>query len=75
MNQHPLPEFFIAERQAELERELEHNKLLYEAENARAYRQGFVGRMLHALSLWMMRNGERLHERYHVSANLADMQE
>jgi hypothetical protein len=70
-----LHEFLIAEKRADLERELEHNRLLHEAENARARRQGFIGNILHALSIWIIRVGERLHERYHVSAHLPGVQE
>lgn len=67
-----LHEFLIAEKRADLERELAHNKLVHEAENAGAHRQGIVGKLLHALSLWMMRKGEQMHERHHVSGHLPD---
>jgi hypothetical protein len=70
-----LHEFLIAEKRADLERELAYNKLIDEAENAKAHRQGFIANILHALGIWMMHIGERLHERYHVAAHLPKVQE
>ena len=64
-----IPEFYIAERQAELEREIQHDKLVREAENARAPHPDIVANVLHALSVWMIRKGERMHKRYHSRSN------
>ena len=63
--QHPLPEVFIAQKQAELQREIEHSNLVREANNANIPIQGWVVTRMHDLSVWMMCTGERLHERYH----------
>ena len=68
--QNPLPELYIAERQAELEREIQHHKLVREAENARAPRPDFVANILRALSVWMIHKGERIHKRYHSRSNV-----
>ena len=68
--QHQLPDFLVAQKQADVHREVEHDKLVREAEHARAYRQGFIANELHALSIWMIRYGERLHERYHARSNV-----
>jgi hypothetical protein len=70
-----LHEFLIAEKRADLERELEKNRLLHELEHAMARRRGFIGNTLHTLSIWIIRVGERLHERYYVSAYLPGVQE
>jgi len=63
---HALPELYIAQKQADVQREIKHNRLVREAKNVHAHRQGFVANKLHALGIWMIRKGERLHERYHA---------
>lgn len=68
--QHQLPKFLLAQKQADLQREIEHNKLVIEAEKARAHRQGFIANELHALSIWLIHKGERIHERYHARSNV-----
>jgi hypothetical protein len=71
--QHPIPELYIAQKQADLKREIRHNKLVREVKSASAPGQGFIANKLHALSIWMIRTGARLHERYHVSAHLPNL--
>jgi hypothetical protein len=68
--QHPLPEFFIAQKRSDIDREIAHIKLAREAMNANKHVQGWVANMMHDLSVWMMRTGERLHERYHTTTHL-----
>jgi hypothetical protein len=67
--QNPLPELYIAERQAEREREIQHDKLVREAEKGKAPRPDFIANILHALSVWMIRKGKRMHKRYHSRSN------
>lgn len=66
--QNQLLELLIAEKQAELEREIQHHKLVREAEKAKAPRQSFIANKLHALGIWMVRAGEWLHEHYHAQS-------
>ena len=68
--QHQFSELLVAKKQADVQREIEHDKLVREAEQAGAHRQSFIANKLHALSIWMIRNGERLHERYHARSNV-----
>jgi hypothetical protein len=63
---HAYPELYIAQKQADVQREIKHNQLVREAKSVNAHRQGFIANQLHALSIWMIRKGEQLHERYHV---------
>jgi hypothetical protein len=67
---HGLPEAFIAQKQADVQREIKHNQLVREAKSVHAHRQGFVANQLHALSIWMIRVGEHLHQRYHAQSNV-----
>jgi hypothetical protein len=64
--QHPLPEVFIAQKQADLQREIEHSNLVRQANNANSPIQGWVANKMHDLSIWMMCTGERLHDHYHA---------
>ena len=68
--QHPLPEIFIVQKQADTRREIEHNKLVSEAKNANKHTQGWVANRMHDLSVWMICTGEHLHERYHAPTHL-----
>jgi len=63
---HSYPELYVAQKQADVQREIEHDRLVREAEKARSDRQGFIANELHALGIWMIRKGEQRHERYHV---------
>ncbi len=67
---HALPELYIAQKQADVQREIEHNKLVREAKSVHAHRQDLIANKLHALGIWMIRKGERLHERYHAQSNV-----
>jgi hypothetical protein len=62
---HPFPEVFMAQKQADVQREIEHNNLVREAKNANPPLQGWVATRMHDLSVWMMCTGERLHKHYH----------
>lgn len=66
---HAYPELYIAQKQADVQREIKHNQLVREAKSVHAHRQGFIANQLHALSIRMIRAGERLHERYHARSN------
>jgi len=68
--QHQLPDFLVVQKQADVHREVEHDKLVREAEQAGAHRQGFIANELHALSIWMIRKGKQLHKRYHARSNV-----
>jgi hypothetical protein len=69
--QHPLPELFVAQKQADLQREIAHIKLISEAKNTnRHIQQGWVANKMHDLSVWMICTGERLHKRYHAPSHL-----
>ena len=69
--QHPLPELFVVQKQADAQREIEHSKLISDAKNANKHvQQGWVANKMHDLSLWMICTGERLHKRYHATAHL-----
>ena len=63
---HALPELYIAQKQADVQREIKHNQLVREAKSVNAHCQGFIANELHALGIWMIHKGEQLHERYHV---------
>jgi hypothetical protein len=63
---HAYPELYIAQKQADVQREIKQNNLVREAKSDHAQRQGFIANKLHALGIWMIRKGEQLHERYHV---------
>ena len=65
--QHPFPEKFIAQKLADTQREIEHNKLVREAKKSSAPLQGWIANKMHDLSVWMICTGERLHERYHTT--------
>jgi hypothetical protein len=65
--QHPYPELYVKQKQADLQREIEHINLLREAKRANTPFQGWVANKMHDLSVWMMYTGERLHERYHTT--------
>jgi len=67
---HALPELYIAHKQADVQGEIEHSKLVREAKSINAHRHGFMASKLHALGIWMIRKGERLHERYHVQSKV-----
>lgn len=67
---HAIPELYIAQKRADVQREIKHNQLVREAKSANAHRQGFIANQLHALSIWMIRKGEQLHERYHVRSKV-----
>ena len=71
--QHPLPEIFVAQKRADIQREIEHSKLIREAKQANAPLPGWAADKMHDLSVWMMCTGERLHERYHTSTHLPHM--
>jgi hypothetical protein len=64
--QHPFPEIFVAQKQADTQREIEHSKLVREAKYAISPLQGWAVNKMHDLSVWMMCTGERLHEHYHA---------
>lgn len=66
---HALPELYIAQKQADVQREIKHNQLVREAKSVNAHRQGFIAGKLHALGIWMIRKGEHLHERYRARSN------
>ena len=69
--QHPFPEIFIAQKHADTQREVKHNRLVIEAKNTnRHIQQGWVTNKMHDLSVWMMCTGERLHKRYHTPTHL-----
>ena len=67
---HALPELYIAQKQADLQREIKHNQLVREIKSVNAHHRAFIANQLHALSIWMIRKGERLHERYHARSNV-----
>ena len=67
---HAYPELYIAQKQADVQREIKHNKLVREAKSVNAHRQGYIASKLNALGIWMIRKGERLHERYHARSNV-----
>jgi hypothetical protein len=64
--QHPFPEIFVAQKQADTQREIEHSNLVRETKNANSPLQGWVANQMHDLSVWMICTGERLHEHYHA---------
>lgn len=64
------PELFVAQKQADLQREIEHNNLVREAKSANAPYQGWIDNKMHDLSVWMICTGNRLHERYHAPTHL-----
>jgi len=68
--QHPLPELYVAQKQADLQREIGHNYLVREAKSANKPFQGWAANKMHDLSVWMICTGKRLHERYHASTHL-----
>ena len=65
--QHPFPEKFIAQKLADTQREIGHNKLVREAKKSSSPLQGWIANKMHDLSVWMICTGERLHERYHTT--------
>ena len=65
--QHPLPELYVAQKQADLQREIEHNNL---AREAKLVQQGWAANKMHDLSVWMICTGKRLHKRYHAPTHL-----
>jgi len=68
--QHQFPEIFVAQKQADIQREIKHNALVHEAQKTNAPLPGWAANKMHDLSVWMMCTGERLHERYHRSNHL-----
>jgi Ni,Fe-hydrogenase I cytochrome b subunit len=68
--QHPIPELFMAQKQADIQRELEHDKLVREAKSTKNPIQGWIVEELHLLSLWMIITGERLHKHCHSTTNI-----
>ena len=68
--QHPIPELFMAQKQADVQRELEHDNLVREAKSTKNPIQGWIVEELHYLSLWMIITGERLHKRCHSITNI-----
>ena len=72
--QHQFPELFVAHKQADLQREIEHNILVREAKNANKHiKQGWVANRMHDLSVWMICTGKRLHEHYHAPTHLSHL--
>jgi len=67
---HSYPELYVEQKQADVQREIEHDRLVREAQKAIAHRQGFIANELHALGIWMIRKGEQLHERYHAQSKV-----
>lgn len=65
--QHPFPEKFIEQKNADTRREVEHIRLIREAKIFNASLQGWVAHKMHDLSVWMICTGERLHKRYHTA--------
>ena len=66
--QHPYPELYVKQKQADLQREIENIHLIREAKkSANAPFKGWVANKMHDLSVWMICTGERLHERYHTT--------
>jgi hypothetical protein len=60
-------EILAEEGRRDLRREIEQIRLEREAQNAKPRKPGWIERMMHALSVWMVTTGERLHRRYHDS--------
>ena len=64
---HALPELYMAQKQADLQREIKHNQLVREAKGNQNSLQAWTVNKMHDLSVWMICTGERLHERYHTT--------
>ena len=71
--QHPLPELYVAQKQADLQREIERNNLVREAIGFDKPLQGWAANKMHDLSVWMICTGQRLHERYHATTHLSHL--
>ena len=63
-------EIIMDERRADFRREIEQLRLEREATLTKPHKPGWVGHRLHALSIWMIAAGERMHRRYHESVTI-----
>jgi len=70
MQHQQFPELFVAYKQADLQREIEHNTLVREAKGTDAPLRTWANNKMHDFSVWMICTGERLHKRYHTSSHL-----
>ncbi len=61
-------EIIMEERRADFEREMEQLRLEREAMSAKPHKPNWVDHRMHALSMWMVTTGERLHRKYHNPA-------
>ena len=71
--QHQFSELLVAHKQADLQREIEQINLVREAESTSAPLQNWTNDKMHDFSVWMIRTGKRLHERYHTPSCLHQM--
>lgn len=70
MQHHQFPELFVAQKQAELEREIKHNNLLRESKSTYTPLQTWANNKMHDFSVWMICTGEKMHKRYHRASHL-----
>jgi len=61
-------EIIMEERRADFEREMEQLRLEREALSAMRHKPNWLDHRMHALSMWMVTTGERLHRKYHNPA-------